>query len=252
MQDPQLGRFWQQDKFADKYIDLSPYQYAAGNPIKYIDKNGDSLTVVGKQDAVQGFKDITNQGLGGFYNVQQNESGTYSLVSTGKDGEMTDQQQAFYDAMNGVMAGAKDVSLIAVMNDPKVDFGSFQSGTIDVGDMMKFNSINDPNATGSTREGLLAHEVVEQGELANSGVNKSDLQAMKDAFGPMHKDAIQVENQVNGSTRMSDMERTRIGDKTYTKYFLGKNGITVEKTTNFTNNMQVDKRSLQIGVLKPQ
>jgi hypothetical protein len=31
------------------------------------------------------------------------------------------------------------------MNDPNVDFGSFRSGKIDVGDMQKYNSINDPN-----------------------------------------------------------------------------------------------------------
>ena len=131
MQDPQLGQAsGSKYKFADKYIDLSPtYQYAAGNPIKYIDKNGDSLTVVGKQDALcKDLKISLNPRLmGDFIMFNKMSSGTYSLVSTGKDGEMTDQQQAFYDAMNGVMTGAKDVSLIAVMNDPKVDFGSFHS-----------------------------------------------------------------------------------------------------------------------------
>ena len=91
MQDPQLVHFWQQDRFADKYADLSPYQYAAGNPIKYIDKNGDSLIVTGKDAAVQGIQKIVNDGLGGYYTVQQNESGTSSLVSTGKDGEMNEQ-----------------------------------------------------------------------------------------------------------------------------------------------------------------
>jgi RHS repeat-associated protein len=42
MQDPQIGRFFTQDRFADKYLTLSPYQYAANDPIKNIDVNGDS------------------------------------------------------------------------------------------------------------------------------------------------------------------------------------------------------------------
>ncbi len=41
--DPALGRFMTQDRFAEKYYDISQYQYAANNPILYIDVNGDSL-----------------------------------------------------------------------------------------------------------------------------------------------------------------------------------------------------------------
>jgi RHS repeat-associated protein len=41
--DPWLGRFNSIDAFADKYYEMTPYQYGANNPIKYIDINGDSL-----------------------------------------------------------------------------------------------------------------------------------------------------------------------------------------------------------------
>ena len=43
--DATLGRFFNQDRFADKYFDFSPYQYAANNPAKYIDVNGDSIWI---------------------------------------------------------------------------------------------------------------------------------------------------------------------------------------------------------------
>jgi RHS repeat-associated protein len=49
MYDPTTARFWIQDRFAEKYIDKTPYQYAANNPILYIDVNGDSLTEAAKE-----------------------------------------------------------------------------------------------------------------------------------------------------------------------------------------------------------
>lgn len=45
MYQPELGRFFTQDRFAEKYYDYSPYQYAANNPILFIDVNGDSVRV---------------------------------------------------------------------------------------------------------------------------------------------------------------------------------------------------------------
>ena len=46
MYDPALGRFHVQDRFAEKYISLTPYQYGANNPIYFIDANGDSIVSI--------------------------------------------------------------------------------------------------------------------------------------------------------------------------------------------------------------
>ena len=40
-----FGRFTTTDRFADKYPSLSPYQYAANNPVLNVDVNGDSIDV---------------------------------------------------------------------------------------------------------------------------------------------------------------------------------------------------------------
>ncbi|HMP31687.1 MAG TPA: RHS repeat-associated core domain-containing protein, partial [Saprospiraceae bacterium] len=45
MYDPTIGRFNRIDRYSEKYYDTSPYQYAANNPIRYIDVNGDSISV---------------------------------------------------------------------------------------------------------------------------------------------------------------------------------------------------------------
>ncbi len=43
--DPGTSRFTSIDRFAEKYAFQSPYTYAANNPIKFIDVNGDSIGV---------------------------------------------------------------------------------------------------------------------------------------------------------------------------------------------------------------
>jgi RHS repeat-associated protein len=40
-----IGKFLNHDRFKDKYPSRSPYQYAALNPISFIDVNGDSVDV---------------------------------------------------------------------------------------------------------------------------------------------------------------------------------------------------------------
>ncbi|MEO9869443.1 RHS repeat-associated core domain-containing protein [Ekhidna sp.] len=46
----EIGRFFVQDRFSEKYMNLNPYQYAANNPISNIDINGDSIITVNIQD----------------------------------------------------------------------------------------------------------------------------------------------------------------------------------------------------------
>lgn len=43
--DAALGRFMVADRFSEKYVSLSPYQYAANNPVNIVDINGDSLSI---------------------------------------------------------------------------------------------------------------------------------------------------------------------------------------------------------------
>ncbi|MCK9560193.1 MAG: RHS repeat-associated core domain-containing protein [Candidatus Marinimicrobia bacterium] len=43
--DPAIGRWLSVDPIADKYPSLSPYNYCANNPLKYVDLSGDSIDI---------------------------------------------------------------------------------------------------------------------------------------------------------------------------------------------------------------
>jgi RHS repeat-associated protein len=45
MYDPQIGRFFTQDAYAEKYDYLTPYHYAGNNPANYIEVAGDSIFI---------------------------------------------------------------------------------------------------------------------------------------------------------------------------------------------------------------
>jgi RHS repeat-associated protein len=48
---PAIGRFNKIDRFAEKYQNLTPYHYAANNPLRYTDVKGDSLQGITRSDA---------------------------------------------------------------------------------------------------------------------------------------------------------------------------------------------------------
>ena len=79
--DPVIGRFNVIDRFAEKYQNLTAYQYGGNNPIKTIDINGDSLMV------------ITLKGLDG-KNPQLKQKEYYV------DSEIGYQMKAFVDGAN--------------------------------------------------------------------------------------------------------------------------------------------------------
>jgi len=92
MYDPQIGRFSTQDFFSDKYFGLSPYQYAANDPIRNIDINGDSVWVsIEGQDYYFG---NTKDGGWGFY---------------GSDGKKYDGGNKFANSLSDALTGFANV-----------------------------------------------------------------------------------------------------------------------------------------------
>ena len=102
MYDPALGRFHVQDRFAEKYLSLSPYQYAANNPVLMLDVNGDSLWINYRGN------DILYQN-GSLYN-QDGTAYTGKGVKLDKSGNVTGYKGFLKQTMGalGTMAGTTE------------------------------------------------------------------------------------------------------------------------------------------------
>jgi hypothetical protein len=123
-----------QDRFADKYHSMSPYQYAANNPISNIDINGDSVWtttnvvknkngttnttytthITGKViDANGGSTEQLTKGINDKFNSNKTES-------TDKNGNSSTYNfDAKYEAANGMNSVSASDNLLVVVNDVK-------------------------------------------------------------------------------------------------------------------------------------
>ncbi len=102
--DPVIGRWLKQDRYACKYVSISPYTYCANNPILFTDPTGDTLT------AEQQFIDFMMNSFREVFGAKADrlyydENGNLQLDGTAREfreGLTYDQQQAFnglYDIM---------------------------------------------------------------------------------------------------------------------------------------------------------
>lgn len=89
-----------QDRFAQKYYSLSPYSYAAGNPIRYIDINGDSIYVAEqyREQYNATLKNVFGENAKDF---NYTESGM--LVYSGNSKNLNKSQRKIMKGMSSVM-----------------------------------------------------------------------------------------------------------------------------------------------------
>lgn len=73
-----IARFLTADRFAEKYEVMSPYHYAANNPIKYIDVNGDSIWVSISTTVIGANGESTIQTTNYYYG--QDANGTWGFI----------------------------------------------------------------------------------------------------------------------------------------------------------------------------
>ena len=126
--DPVLGRFHTQDRFADKYHPMTPYQYAANNPIRYIDINGDSIDVYDPSGALVTTLDNGKETVTGMYfqNSKTNKKGK-TTYSNGVSFEYNDAELDRAGAKNdGLRVRFADRDINTVMDQSGVNSSEAQ------------------------------------------------------------------------------------------------------------------------------
>jgi RHS repeat-associated protein len=166
--DAAIGKFTTQDRFAEKYTNLTTYQFAGNNPIRFVDINGDSIVLnelVSGGNA--GFQTICNNKLKGVGSVSVSATGVVT-TSINEGAKLSADQQAFVDVLQ--QASDNNVVLGTTMNSQKVLFGDWVKGVVDIADMLPFSEDGTMKASA-----LLSHELAEQSLRQGRGDKCSDI-----------------------------------------------------------------------------
>ncbi len=219
MYDAQIGRFFTQDRFADKYHSLTPYHYGANNPISIIDINGDSIWVVIKTNITDanGNQSIQEDR----YHYGQDKNGTHGFLDangaiySGSEAFVGDVTKALDNIRTGGDVGKGLVNdLMNSTNSTEIVKRSSNAADEAKGSFITWNptgTTSAPDTKGSTARPAyigLAHEMAHVRDVWNGTINRNTWQNVTDANGNTVKIrnaeiyATHIENQIRSENKL--------------------------------------------------
>ena len=172
--------FTTQDRFAEKYYETSPYMYCQGNPMKYMDVNGDSLTLHGTPEDIQAALDIYNSGVGNHHMVSVDDNGVVIISQTQETSteDVSSKQTKFFKILYGIVNSENMTHISVVQNSSSVIIGDINSNTIDVADMMALDKFCNTSA-----EASMLHETLENSLVQDPAFRPNDAFRVTRAHG---------------------------------------------------------------------
>jgi RHS repeat-associated protein len=193
--DSRLGRWLSLDPLMAKYESISPFVGMANNPIFFVDVDGRILILKGNGADIDRVVTQMQKSVGDLYTVSVNKKGLVSMTKNANAvSQPTIKQQSAIDIYKKITDPNGDKTKVNVVNNKdKVTVGNFDSKTIDIGDIEKFDNIKNTSGSQSvfSASGKVIHELTEQYEKQVNGLEFSDA----------HNIAVDAENIQNGSKR---------------------------------------------------
>ena len=186
--------FTSRDPLFEKYPTFTPYAYCANNPVKFIDPTGMELVLTGELEDINSFIKIINS----FFDfsselfilnngvVRKNDE-----ISEKELDNMSGAQKAFYNTMMSAIENKKVISIDIVNKVGKVLFGAWETGQIDIADMIALGT-----GEGSNMYSVIGHEIAEQ-QYKQTTENPNNL------VGHFYY-GIPAENSISGYYRLKD------------------------------------------------
>ncbi|UII21158.1 RHS repeat-associated core domain-containing protein [Fulvivirga ligni] len=239
MYQSELGRFFVQDRFSEKYAPISPYNYVGNNPILFKDHNGDSLILAFDNiSAVLSFARRTLESLdGGNFKLKLSSTGEVDKnghdymnvqLEGGDPSKLSSGGSQFYQGLTKVIDSDESVKIGVGYGDPNVHTGHYAQKRIDMADIEQWPALNHSvsSQNGPTDAGKMIHEIWEQYKMTKykdpegSNVYYNKSHGLGKAYTGS---ALYWEDKVNNNDRLMDWS-----DKGVVQQYRLKNGSVVK------------------------
>ena len=232
------------DPMWEKYVGMSPYNYCAGNPVKFVDKKGEDVFLSFQNDEVrEHFLVLVN-------NMLESSSNAIELLETydtyiglsykvifrnpQNESYTSNRSSRLYSELKSIVDDDAIARINVVSDDPEVTVGSFTSSTIDILDISEFDKTGDMGASSAA---TLIHELREQLEKGRLGLFPGEGNARQ--YYRCHGKAVVSENGVDRKNRIdlpgNDYTLFSEPNGKQTRQYIYENDencFTVEKKTN--------------------